>query len=69
VTSDSDLKSFLRKLPKAELHLHLEGSVETETLLELDPNLTREEIAAAITFAEQSPDPDPAHLLDNVYTV
>jgi len=30
---------------------------------------TREEIAAAISFAEQSPDPDPAHLLDNVYTV
>ena len=30
---------------------------------------TREEIAAAITFAEQSPDPDPADLLDNVYTV
>jgi pyruvate dehydrogenase E1 component alpha subunit len=30
---------------------------------------TREEIEAAIAFAEQSPDPDPAHLLDNVYTV
>ena len=30
---------------------------------------TREEIAAAINFAEQSPDPDPADLLDNVYTV
>jgi TPP-dependent pyruvate/acetoin dehydrogenase alpha subunit len=30
---------------------------------------TREEIAAAIEFAEQSPDPDPADLLDNVYTV
>lgn len=30
---------------------------------------TREEIAAAITFARDSPDPDPAHLLDNVYTV
>jgi acetoin:2,6-dichlorophenolindophenol oxidoreductase subunit alpha len=30
---------------------------------------TREEIAAAIKFAEQSPDPDPADLLDNVYTV
>jgi aminodeoxyfutalosine deaminase len=27
VTSDSDLKSFLRKLPKAELHLHLEGAL------------------------------------------
>jgi pyruvate dehydrogenase E1 component alpha subunit len=30
---------------------------------------TREEIVAAIEFAEQSPDPDPADLLDNVYTV
>jgi pyruvate dehydrogenase E1 component alpha subunit len=30
---------------------------------------TGEEIAAAIQFAEDSPDPDPAHLLDNVYTV
>ena len=30
---------------------------------------TREEIAAAITFGEDSPDPDPADLLDNVYTV
>jgi TPP-dependent pyruvate/acetoin dehydrogenase alpha subunit len=30
---------------------------------------TREEIAAAIQFGEQSPDPDPADLLDNVYTV
>jgi acetoin:2,6-dichlorophenolindophenol oxidoreductase subunit alpha len=30
---------------------------------------TRDEIAAAITYAESSPDPDPADLLDNVYTV
>jgi acetoin:2,6-dichlorophenolindophenol oxidoreductase subunit alpha len=30
---------------------------------------TRDEIAAAIKWAEDSPDPDPAHLLDNVYTV
>jgi aminodeoxyfutalosine deaminase len=35
VTSDSDLKSFLRKLPKVELHLHLEGALSPNRVTEL----------------------------------
>jgi adenosine deaminase/aminodeoxyfutalosine deaminase len=38
--------------PLAELHLHLDGSVEPDTLLEIDPSLTREEIAANTAYSD-----------------
>ncbi len=39
-------------MPFAELHLHLEGAIEPETLREIDPSLTREEIAAETSYTD-----------------
>ena len=42
----------LRSLPKAELHVHLEGSAAPETLCEIVPGLTLEEARARCQFAD-----------------
>ena len=44
------MHSYYYKVPgpkyvKAELHVHLEGSIEAETLLAIDPTLSRDDIA------------------------
>ena len=52
-----DVRSFVRALPKAELHLHLEGALEPETMMRLAarnrvevPFRSVEEIRAAYRF-------------------
>src|SRR5208283_3025954 len=44
------MDDFLLQLPKAELHLHLEGSIEPETLHELDPATPVEEFRARYRY-------------------
>jgi aminodeoxyfutalosine deaminase len=46
------MADFLETMPKAELHLHLEGSVEPETLHELDPTTPIEECRAIYSYPD-----------------
>jgi aminodeoxyfutalosine deaminase len=48
---ESALSDYILGLPKAELHLHLEGSVRPETLREIDPVLTEAEIRDRFQYA------------------
>ena len=54
----SDIKKYIKSLPKAELHLHIEGSLEPELMMKLSkrnnieiPFKTVEEIRSAYNFS------------------
>ncbi len=56
---DSDLKTFIQALPKAELHIHLEGSFEPELMFEIAernqipiPYKSVDEVKAAYRFSD-----------------
>jgi adenosine deaminase/aminodeoxyfutalosine deaminase len=48
----NSLPDFIQSLNKAELHLHLEGSVEPETIHELDSTLTLDDIRAHMQHSD-----------------
>jgi len=48
----SSLAAIITGMARAELHLHLEGTVERKTLRELDPTLTEEELSARLSYSD-----------------
>ncbi len=46
------MRDIFRQWPKAELHLHLEGSVEPSVLLEIDPSIAGDELNAIFGYRD-----------------
>lgn len=48
------VRSFIQQLTKAELHVHLEGSIEPDTLMEIDPTIDRQQLEVRYAFTDFS---------------
>jgi aminodeoxyfutalosine deaminase len=48
----SSLAAIITGMTRGELHLHLEGAIERETLKELDPALTDEELRSSLAYSD-----------------
>jgi aminodeoxyfutalosine deaminase len=48
----SSLAAIITGMARGELHLHLEGAVEPETLKELDPSLSDDDLNAALRYSD-----------------
>lgn len=46
------MPDFIQQLPKAELHVHLEGSIEPGTLRELEPAVDEEILKQRYNFSD-----------------
>jgi aminodeoxyfutalosine deaminase len=44
------MRDWIRSLEKAELHVHLEGSIDVDTLCAIDPSLSREDALAGYAY-------------------